>query len=513
MGSKDILKTAKDFVRRHKTYPSMTQLVLMGMARTTIRDHFGNLQGLHDALYAECKDILFDLNREKIAKLDTKKNKRYVITTAVTGDAVHKESLVSLETYCKLFKAKLIVHVAKGNKSLGQTLDPLLREHFICTEDLNLNTNIKLISVFQSGNKTDPTSGGISRIGKRDSSIVLASPKQRLLYTATGIDSLPHATMGTGAITLPKYDKMKMQGYVSDHDHVMGAIVVEVQDDKIFHFRQVQFAKDGSFVDLGTYISGRKIKDMAPTAMVLGDWHANKTSDMVKKASYDITKFLSIKEWILHDAYDSHSANHHEKGKLLLLSRKAETKELDLELELKGLTRDLTEMSKVLDRVTIVKSNHDEFLDRYLDSGAWIKHPYNTKLCVELAGAMLEGKSPVEYAVNKFGGKNKKVNWLKRDQSHKISGIECGSHGDKGPNGSRGSLGAIEKSYDKVVVGHSHTPGIIREAWCVGTSTLPYPDYGTGPSSWMNTHCLIYPNGQRQLINFLEDGKYTTRKR
>lgn len=506
--SKEILKAAKAFVTKYKTYPSMSELMMLGLKRTTIRDNYGNLQGLHDALYSECKDVIFDLNREDKQTLDTKKYKRYIITTAITGDEVFSKALKSLRKYEKEQKAKLIIHVGKGNKNLGQTLDPILRGSFICLEDMWLNDNAKLVSLFQSGSKTDPTSGGIPRIGKRDSSIILGSPKQRLVYTATGIDKLAHAIMSTGAITLPKYDKTKASGYVADYDHVMGAIVVEIENDEIFHFRQVQFDKDGGFVDLGRYYCGNKTGKMAPAVMVLGDWHSGKTCPLVKKASYAITKKLGIKEWVLHDVYDSHSANHHEIGKLLLLSKKAEIEELDLDKELNGLAKDFKEMAKAGLKITVVKSNHDEFLDRYLDSGAWMKHPYNTKICLELAQAMTRGQSPLEYAMSvNETSRSVDINWLQRDESYLIGGIECGAHGDKGPNGTRGSLQAIERAYDKVVIGHQHTPGILREAWCVGTSTLPYPDYGTGPSSWMNTHCLIYPNGHRQLINCI-NGKF-----
>lgn len=506
--SEDILKIGIEFVKKNKTYPSIAEMVVLGVKRDTIRRYFGNLAGFHDKLYRNCREYFFDVTKETQPKLDVSKHKMFIITTAVTGDEVHKKALLSLETYCRRKNGKLLIHVSKGNQKLGQTLDPALRGKHIVTSDIALNSNLKLINVLQSGSKTDPTSGGISRIGKRDSSIILASPKQRLLYTATGIDRLPHATMGTGAITFPKYDENKMSGYVAAHDHVMGAIVVEIKNKDIFHFRQIQFDKEGRLIDLGQMVDGLKITKVAPVAMVLGDWHSGKTCPIVKKVSYDITKKLGIKQWVLHDVYDSHSNNHHENGKLLLLSKKAGNEELNLVKELTGLSADLAEMSKVLDKITIVKSNHDEFLDRYLDSGSWIKHPYNTAICLELAQVVIKSESPVQYAVDKFGGKNKKVTWLKRDESYKIAGIECGAHGDKGPNGTRGSLQAIEKSYDRVVIGHQHTPGILRQAWCVGTSTLPYPDYGTGPSSWMNTHCLIYPNGMRQMINII-DGEYS----
>lgn len=513
MSKIDLLRSGRQFVKANRRYPTQAEVIELGIARTTMRDNFGNLSGYHDALYEQCKDILYDLKKERTKKIDVSKNKIFVITTAVTGDEVQESALLSLKTYCKKFDAKLIIHVAKGSSALGQTLDPLLKNESICLEDLTLNTNIKVVSLFQSGTKTDPTSGGISRTGKRDSSIILASPKQRLMYTATGIDKLPHATMGTGAITLPSYDTKKMGGYVADYDHVMGAVVIEVVDKERFHFRQIQFDKKGNLVDLGTYIQGNKVSFMAPEAMVLGDWHAGKTDKAVRKASFDITKALKIKKWILHDIFDGDSISHHDQGKLLLLAKKAMTARLNLKKELTILAFDIMEMISKVSEIVVVKSNHDEHLERYLDEGRFIKHPYNIELSLELATAMLSGLNPVKYFCSTQIAKKyfNRVKWLDRDESYKVAGIECGAHGDKGGNGSRGSIGSMEKAFGPCVFGHAHTPQILREAWCVGTSTETYADYGAGPSSWMNTHCLIYPNGMRQMINCIE-GKFTERK-
>ena len=96
---------------------------------------------------------------------------------------------------------------------------------------------------------------------------------------------------------------------------------------------------------------------------------------------------------------------------------------------------------------------------------------------------------------------------MKIDEDYKVAGIQLGVHGHLGANGSRGSLANMEKSYNKSVTGHSHSPAILRDAWVVGTSSRLRLDYNQGPSSWLNTFCLVYPNGQRQLINIIE-GKY-----
>lgn len=54
---------------------------------------------------------------------------------------------------------------------------------------------------------------------------------------------------------------------------------------------------------------------------------------------------------------------------------------------------------------------------------------------------------------------------------------------------------------------NSHTPGIKHGCYQVGTSSTLRMDYTKGPSSWAHCHCVIYPNGKRQLI-FVIDGHW-----
>ena len=41
----------------------------------------------------------------------------------------------------------------------------------------------------------------------------------------------------------------------------------------------------------------------------------------------------------------------------------------------------------------------------------------------------------------------------------------------------------------------------------VGTSSRLKLEYNSGPSSWLHTHCCIYPNGKRTLITII-DGQW-----
>jgi hypothetical protein len=153
--------------------------------------------------------------------------------------------------------------------------------------------------------------------------------------------------------------------------------------------------------------------------------------------------------------------------------------------------------------LVIVKSNHDDFLIRYLEDGRWIKDHENFFVANGLIAHVRLGKDPLEVGISSNMSTEgvAKTLWLKRDEDFKIAGIECGVHGDKGPNGSRGSLRGIEAAHGACVIGHSHTPGILRDAWQNGTSTKLQLEYNSGASSWMNSSTLIYPNGARQMIH------------
>ena len=95
------------------------------------------------------------------------------------------------------------------------------------------------------------------------------------------------------------------------------------------------------------------------------------------------------------------------------------------------------------------------------------------------------------------------IRFLKRDESYMIADIEIGFHGDVGINGARGSISSFAKIGPKTVIGHSHSPGITEGAYQVGVSARKDLEYAIGPSSWLHTHCIIYPNGSRALINVI----------
>jgi hypothetical protein len=196
---------------------------------------------------------------------------------------------------------------------------------------------------------------------------------------------------------------------------------------------------------------------------------------------------------------------HHDYGKVALSSIKANEGRSSLVREGKKVSSYLTEVSKVVPKIVIVKSNHDEHLERYLEEGRPFKDPENFYTSLDLYKTLIEGKDPLRYLIEtKLGLKIKNIKWLKSDESYKKYGVELGMHGHRGANGSRGSAQIFEKAVGKAITAHTHTASIMRTIFTVGIGGAKDQGYNKGLSSWTRTSALLYPNGNVQLINFLD---------
>jgi hypothetical protein len=192
---------------------------------------------------------------------------------------------------------------------------------------------------------------------------------------------------------------------------------------------------------------------------------------------------------------------------------------LDLNRKINDLNKELDTLMKSLKpcekykNVVIVRSNHDDFLDRWLKNEDWKKQPTfkNAPLYMELSARLLKqyGKGN-EHVIGVIPELIKerfpKYITLDRSASYKVKGgWELGQHGDISANGSRGSLINFRKLNTKIIVGHYHTPGRKDGALSVGTSTKLRVGYNIGPSSWLQSHVIIHNDGKAQHINFIHD--------
>ena len=514
-------------VKKNNLFPTTTDLSSLGWSRDQIRSlakNMTNLRGITKEQYPDAfSDVVTETHftaahhKNNLSKLKT--FNRFVVTTAVSGAKIDKQFYSALKLYCKVNKAVLIVipcmdRTKKTIQGAEWNIDGSLHKEIIAFRRVELNSSISILPLMTDANSTNPAKQ-LKQFGKSYGSVILNSPKQNLEYVATKLNKLPHAIMTTGAITQPSYRNEQgieqQRELFSDLDHVIGAIVVEIEDDEIYHFRTIsQPTGQTGFYDLGKAYGTPVKQSKASCVVVFGDYHTGSTDAGAKQSGLRLVKQVKAAELLLHDFFDGASCNHHESNRKITLFK---NKMSSIEEEGKLCAEELQDLSKYVKTLTMVESNHNEFLSRYLQEARFINDMTNYRSGLELSLAMIDGKNPVKSLIEKYldDKTRKKINWLKRDQSYEIGEVELGSHGDKGPNGSGGTKASVELSYSAAVIGHSHTPGILRRIYQVGTKSLLNLNYTVGPSSWMHTDAIVYTNGQVQLINHI-NGKYAIDK-
>jgi hypothetical protein len=297
--------------------------------------------------------------------------------------------------------------------------------------------------------------------------------------------------------------------------HTIGGLIVEKKGKK-FHMRAVIW--DGEcFYDLEHRYDKDGVTLTGPVdVLVTGDEHSLFNDPEVRDATYmnpdSIAKTLKPKIVVRHDVFDGYSISHHHRGNPITKFVKYKRGMDNVETELLK-TRDYIDATTPSGALNvIVASNHNEHLMRWLREIDWKQEPWNAEIYHWFWYHMLKEAdfgSAGAYTVDPFafwcdGKLTTNCKFLSRDETFTSNGVELSIHGDLGPNGSRGSAVNLNKIGIRSIIGHSHSPCIEKGVFQVGTSTPLRLEYTSGPSSWLNTHCILYPNGKRQLINVIE---------
>lgn len=432
---------------------------------------------------------------------------KYIITAAETGANVHHKQLDAIESYAKKHNAEICVIPIQGQHN-EDFLHDRLAQYTMWGGDIRINKNVGVGDFHIKAQQINPLTG-LRRFSQYNHSLIVGSTKQQLQVTATSPFKLPRIILSTGACTVPNYKHNRI-GLIGARDHVQGAVVLDTNEDNSFHVRQLQSLNDGSFMDLGVkYSAGAKPQFVGADTYVWGDLHNDQLDPVSYQFAVDSTKQLKPKNIVLHDVFDARSISHHDLGRQITRGKKSINNQTSLHDELYRLGDRLNEISKLAPNVYIVKANHDEALDRYLEEGRYGNDAQNLLLSSTLLTAMMNGKDPVrEGVLQTYGKLPKNIKFLQRDSDLSRYGFQLAFHGDKGVGGSRGSVNGFEYSIGKGVIGHSHTPQRLREMFQVGTLCDLHPDYAKGtPSSWLASNVAIYNNGKAQHVHGI-NGQY-----
>jgi hypothetical protein len=348
-------------------------------------------------------------------------------------------------------------------------------------------------------------------------SCIFGSPKVQMETIPVLEGNLPKIMMTTGACTVKNYTDSK-SGKKGEFHHTLGFVVVEIKDDETFFARQVTANEAGDFTDLYYRVEYDPDSDQSTvktidrvSAIILGDVHYGQHDQEVLDNTLGMFKNIKPDYVVLHDVFDGLSINHHESNDPFVQYHREIEGTNSLRNEIDAMLNGLEEFRNY--KTVIVRSNHDDFLDRWLKNTDWRKATTmkNSIEYMEFSTLLLKGEAPngiIPYLIKQ---KFPDFITLGRSDSFVIKDWELGQHGDIGSNGARGSLLQFRKLNRKLVVGHYHSPGRKDGALAVGTSTKLRVNYNLGPSGWLHSHVIIHDDGKAQHINFIKGG-FTTLK-
>jgi len=450
----------------------------------------------------------------------------FIVTAAQNATPVHPAFWAALQRMARHRRAEILVipiryknptsHWTASQANADTWADEVTPYLWNVRRAMNENLTL-LADIKTQPTASDPVTGFDAISGA--SSAILGHTKIQLKCISTPSNRMAKIVTTTGAVTVPNYTDSS-KGKKGEFHHSLAAVVVEIQGRR-FHLRHLNFDKrTGSFTDLDTRYSADKVERAPrPLALVMGDTHVDFVSAAVERATFGkggLVPSLKPRHLVWHDVLDSYAVNVHHRGNPFNAIAKHVSGRSSIEDEVRRACRFVRDRTTGDTVSVVVPSNHDDMLRRWIINSDWKAEPVNAQFYLSAALEMVRGvrmtsagtsyPSPFPMVFPSMVESMEGIRLLTEDESFKIANIELGMHGDRGPNGSRGSLRNLRRIGIRSIIGHSHTPGIDEGSIQVGTSTELRLEYNGGPSSWMNAHCLIHDDGKRQLV-FIIDGE------
>jgi hypothetical protein len=501
----------------------------LGTARSTVRRHISKL-GLGKKPIAAGSTT--GTKVVPMALPEDGKVLRYILTSAQNNTYVHKKVWENILALAKYYDAKILVgtfsydqnsygelSVKAGKYKGGEKelwYDPQVAD-YISDERVQLGLGLVWCGEMNIiPTASDPLAGLETYSGRQSAVFPHAKISMRSIASIQGSGAKLNYT--TGTVTQRNYIQ-KRAGLTAEFHHTYGGLIVEVDSDGIWKVRQLDAEDDtGTFYDLTLKVQNGKVTDgHRVEAITWGDIHATiidrtvlDLSAQVKNCMLDV---LKPKYQFVHDLIEGASVNHHGERKPMERFKNAMRGLTVIQQELIISTRVLAVYHRNNTQMVIVNSNHDRWLDRWLDNyNPQIDDARNAELYhagnAARYKAAREGSdlNVLEYLLRNHGDWTIPAKFLGLDESFLICNkrLECGLHGDLGPNGIHGSPASLAKVGRRSNVGHSHSAGIWDGLYVAGTSTEFRMGYNHGPSSWTHSHIVTYANGKRTIITMFE---------
>lgn len=439
---------------------------------------------------------------------EIKRNKFFVITSAINDTDIVR---AAHETFRQAAKANggpyLIIPTVyknpdlyhEGRRALFTWPEEILPH--ICNANVDLNKSLTIKGETTITHTAINPLSGMNSSGDVRSEIY-GHAQVAMEMVATPKSELPKMLHTTGTISQPQYGKSKTAQKAAFH-HSLSALIVEVEGDK-FWTRELHFNGEGAY-DLDRYYTPEGYTDgHEAEGMVYGDVHVQALEPKIRRVVHDdLDGLLKPKKRMMHDVHDQHIGSHHNKGNVIFYLQKAHQKMLSVEDELML----SVEYLDSLDDVHVIESNHHDHLAKWFNGfkvhNDVLNAPFYFDLSALIKADIKKGGDGNAFRVFLEDRCEKPLTFISANDRFQVAGVDCSQHGDKGPNGARGSAKGISKSGYKMMIGHGHSPCIEKGTYQVGVMS-PNLDYAKGLSSWMNTHGVIYADGKRALIHIVK---------
>lgn len=445
--------------------------------------------------------------------------KNYIIVAAQNATPVDPDWWAVIQTMAKHREAEILVIPIRyknptshwsGSQRNAEYWDAPVRD-YLWSARLKLNEKLTVLGDFKiQPTASDPLTGAEAL--SLEQSGIIGHTKLHMRSIPTPASRMAKILTTTGACTVENYTDSRA-GRIAAFHHSLSCVIVEIAGSKRFHLRHVHYdRKSRSATDLNVrYQTNGYGLAPRPLALVMGDTHVRAICPKVEEATFGkdgMLVKLNPQYVVYHDVLDMHSGTRHHDGDPFTAVAKAKSAGDLVAAEVEEAIN-FIENARIGDQVSvIVGSNHNDMLGQWMKRKDWKADPRNAPFYLRMALRMVEearigpkgAEYPDPFTLLVRDRKLQNVRVLDQDESFKLGGVELGMHGDRGPNGSRGSIRNLRRIGVKSIIGHSHSPGIDEGCYQTGTSTRLRLEYNHGASSWLNCHCLLHADGKRQLV-------------
>ena len=406
---------------------------------------------------------------------------------------------------------KIELFVMPGKNKDESSIPTILMENpriellFLDKAGLKLNNNLKLYDTGILASQINPLTGFNKKL-HRDYSYLLPSPKVRYM-SIPNTSKYPRFLATTGALTHGNYKMHTAQGRKAELEHEYGFAFIEVKNSRIFNYHPVMALKNGNFNFNREFYRNGKKEDQQPEALILGDIHVGDTCMKSMRVSVQMIADLKPKRVVLHDLFNGHSINHHERSNNLSKAQLWKQKMHILEEEVDQCQVFLNDLAYKFPDVQflVVESNHDLFMKTYISHENFLADGQNSVFSCRLFVEMDKCKpQPILQTAMELQGKiAKNVRFLNEDEEYRVKGVGLDYHGHRGMNGARGTSMSFSNNNLMLISAHEHTPKIHPNGMVVGTLTKLKLGYTKGASSWLNANGLLYSSGKYTLLTII----------